>query len=130
MNIRGVKDTVKEHRGVLPEHQVFDLELGLDDARGPDSHPQHVHLRGHIFRRHNPGHVIKKTTDRKTKIREEGEKHKQSHGIVLNNRVSIESEKPLCFILSCLLAGGVLIPAWKTTGVCDRGSGEIMLHTS
>lgn len=63
---RGVEYTLKECRHVLPEHQVFDFKLCLDDACGPDSDPQHVHLRGHVFRRHDPGHVIKKTMERKT----------------------------------------------------------------
>lgn len=65
MNRNGaVEHGVKERRSVLPEHQVFDFKLGLDDARGPDSDPQHIHLRGHVFWRHDPGHVIEKTIER------------------------------------------------------------------
>lgn len=46
---------------------MFDFKLRLDDACGPYSDPQHVRLRGHVVGRHDPGHVVEKTTESKKK---------------------------------------------------------------
>lgn len=117
MNRSGVvKYTVKERCSVLPEHQVFDFKLGLDDACGPDSDPQHIHLRGHVVWRHNPGHVIKKTRERKTKQTKKRKRMNRNMGLsllrrtreaafkfILNNRFQIKFKlnlKLLCLILS------------------------------
>lgn len=46
----------------IPKDQVVDLELGLYDARRPQSHSQDVRLRGHVVWRRDAGHVLEETT--------------------------------------------------------------------
>lgn len=53
--------TWKTRRKHLPENEVLDFELGLDHTGRPQSHAQNVHLRRHILRRSDAGHVLKET---------------------------------------------------------------------
>lgn len=46
----------------IPEDEVVDFELGLYDARCPQSHSQDVRLRGHVIWRCDAGHVLEETT--------------------------------------------------------------------